>query len=70
MYMLAKYTSRWPFYRVAAMLCNPRHWSLVNEVVNPSKDRKLTEIASRHGIDQTDFERVSRQLRRLWPLFL
>lgn len=59
----------WPFYKVAAMLCNVRHWSLVNEVVNPSKYRKLAEVAFRHEIGQTDFERVSRELRRVWPLF-
>lgn len=68
MYMLAKYTSRWSFYKVAAVLCNSRHWKLVNEVVNPSKDRKLNEVAFRHDIDQTDFQRVSRQLRRIGPL--
>lgn len=69
MYMLAKYTSLWSFYKVAALLCNVRHWNLVNEVVNPSKDRKLAEVASRHEIDQSDFERVSRKLRLVWPLF-
>lgn len=44
MYMLAKYTSRWSFYKVAALLCNARHWNLVNEVVNPRKYCKLTEV--------------------------
>ncbi|KAJ5189987.1 hypothetical protein N7491_007972 [Penicillium cf. griseofulvum] len=45
------------------------HWNLVHEVVNPSKDHKLIEVASRHAIDQKDFQRVIRQLRRIWPLF-
>ncbi|EKV06529.1 hypothetical protein PDIG_77260 [Penicillium digitatum PHI26] len=68
MYMLAKYTSRWSFFKVAAFFCNARHWNLVNEVVNPSKDHKLREVASRHEIDQKDFHRVSCRLRRIWPL--
>ncbi|KAJ5953023.1 uncharacterized protein N7479_011436 [Penicillium vulpinum] len=67
-YMLAKYTSRWSFFKVAALFCNARHWNLVHEVVNPSKDHKLTEVALRHEIDQKDFQRVSRQLKRIWPL--
>lgn len=69
MYMLAKYTSRWSFFKVAALLCNARHWNLVHEVVNPGKDHKLTEVASRHMIDEKTFQRVSGQLRRIWPLF-
>jgi hypothetical protein len=69
LYMLAKYTSRWSFFRVVALFCNAQHWNLVHEVVNPSKDHKLIDVASRHAIDQKDFQRVSRQLRRIWPLF-
>jgi DNA-binding IscR family transcriptional regulator len=38
-------------------------------VVNPDKDHKLTEVASRHGINEKVFQRVSHQLRRVWPLF-
>ena len=68
MYMLAKYTSRWSFFKAAALFCNARDWKLVHEVVNPSKDHKLTEVASRHEIDQKDFHRVSCRLRRIWPL--
>ena len=67
-YMLAKYTSRWKFYRVAARLCRAPQYSLVREVVNPAKDHKLDEVASRHQIDRAQFKRVSRQLRRVWPL--
>jgi hypothetical protein len=37
-------------------------------VVNPSKDDKLDEVAFRHQIDPVKFQRVSRQLRRVWPL--
>ncbi|CAG8902664.1 unnamed protein product [Penicillium egyptiacum] len=69
MYMLAKYTSRWSFFKAAALFSNARHWNLVHEVVNPGKDHKLTEVASRHEINGKDFRRVSRQLRRIWPLF-
>lgn len=67
-YMLAKYTLRWKFYRVTAVLCRAPHQGLVCEVVNPAKDHKLEEVASRHGIDPAAFKRVGRQLRRFWPL--
>ena len=67
-YMLAKYTSRWKFYRVAARLCRAPQYNLVREVVNPAKDHKLDEVASRHQIDRAQFKRVCRQLRRVWPL--
>jgi len=67
-YMLAKYTLCWKFYRTIVMLCNVPHYDLVREVVNPSKDHKLDEAASRHQIDPVEFKRVDRQLRRVWPL--
>jgi hypothetical protein len=67
-YMLAKYTLRWTFYRTLAILCNAPHYSVVCEVVNPSKDSKLHEVAARHQIDTAKFQRVGRQLRRVWPL--
>jgi hypothetical protein len=44
------------------------HYDLVREVVNPSKDHKLDEVASRYQIDPVEFKRVGRQLRRVWPL--
>ncbi|KAI1807830.1 hypothetical protein F4811DRAFT_549593 [Daldinia bambusicola] len=37
-YMLAKYTSRWAFYRVAAFLCGAPGRGVVREVANPAKD--------------------------------
>ncbi|EHK96032.1 hypothetical protein M7I_8286 [Glarea lozoyensis 74030] len=60
----SKYTSRWKFYRTAAMLCNAPNYDLVREVVNPSKDHKLKEVASRYQINPVEFGRVARQLRR------
>lgn len=68
-YMLAKYTSRWKFYRVAAMLCRAPQYNKMREVVNPIRDLNLDEVASRHRIDRAQFKRVSRRLRRVWPLF-
>jgi hypothetical protein len=68
MYMLAKYTLRWEFYRTAAMLCDAPRYDLVCEVVNPSKDSKLDEVASRHHIDPVEFKRIGRRLRQVWPL--
>ncbi|CAZ84861.1 unnamed protein product [Tuber melanosporum] len=66
-YMLAKYTLRWKFYRTAAILCNAP-CDKVREVINPRKDHKLDEVASRYQIDPVEFRRVGRQLRRVWPL--
>ena len=67
-YMVAKYTSRWQFYRMAAVLCSVPHYDSVREVVNPGKDSKILEVASRHGINPAQFTRVCRRLRRMWPL--
>lgn len=67
--MLAKFTSRWKFYQTAAYLCNAPRYDLVREVVNPRKDGKLEEVASRHQIDPVRFRRIGRRLRRVWPLF-
>ena len=67
-YMLVKYTSRWKFYRTVATLCNTPHYSQVREVVSPSKDHKLEEVARRYQIDPVNFKRISSRLRRVWPL--
>ncbi|KAL2037606.1 hypothetical protein N7G274_009719 [Stereocaulon virgatum] len=67
-YMLAKFTLRWKFYRTAAVICNAPHYDLVREVVNPNKDQKIEEVASRHQIDAVEFKKVGRQLRQVWPL--
>ncbi|KAI0912382.1 hypothetical protein F4823DRAFT_634378 [Ustulina deusta] len=67
-YMLAKYTSRWAFYRVLALLCKAPSCSTVREVVNPSKDNKLEVVARRHNIDPEKFTSMGRKLRRVWPL--
>ena len=67
-YMLGKFTSRWAFYRVAAYFCGSLHYHTVREVVNPSKDSKLDEVATRHNIDPVKFKRIACRLRRFWPL--
>ena len=72
-YMVAKYTLRWGFYRVAAGCCKGKEGSRwgnwgVREVVNPGKERKLDVVAMRHGIEKEEFRRVARRLRWLWPL--
>lgn len=69
MYMLAKYTSRWYFFKTAALLSNVQHWDTVCEVVNPAKDEKLAEVACRHSLDPQKFQRVSCRLRKVWFLF-
>ncbi|KAJ3760392.1 uracil phosphoribosyltransferase-domain-containing protein [Lentinula raphanica] len=56
-YMLGKYTSRWGFYRTAAILCRAPRCDMVREVVNPGKDSKLHEVALRHQIDPEKFKR-------------
>ncbi|RSM02831.1 hypothetical protein CEP52_007731 [Fusarium oligoseptatum] len=69
-YLLPKYTLRWKFYRLAAYQCGSPNAGFVREVVNPAKDHKLHEVASRHGIDPETFTRVCRRLRYFWPLLL
>ncbi|KAI1750689.1 hypothetical protein F4782DRAFT_541381 [Xylaria castorea] len=68
-YMLAKYTSRWAFYRTLAFLCGAPSHSTVREVVNPTKDHKLETVARRHDIDPEKFKTIGRRLRTVWPLF-
>lgn len=63
--MLAKYTLRWKFYRMAAVLCKDSHHNLMRKVVNPRNDYKLNEVAFRHQIDLVRFQRVCRHLRRI-----
>lgn len=67
LYMVAKYTSRWAFYRTAARLCGSPRSHLVREVVNPAKDDKLDEVASRHNLPN-NFRQVAGRLRNVWPL--
>ncbi len=67
-YMLAKFSSRWGFYRTAAWLCDAPSREAVCEVVNPGKDENLWEVALRHSIDPGRFVRVGGWLRWLWPL--
>ncbi|KAH7139781.1 hypothetical protein B0J13DRAFT_424098, partial [Dactylonectria estremocensis] len=62
-YLLSKYTLRWQFCRVAALLCNRAHLNSMREVVNPAKDHKLYTVARRHGIEPEGFELVCRRLR-------
>ena len=68
LYMLAKYSSRWHFYRTVARLCRAPQLDKVREVINPAKDRKLAEVAVRHHIDPIKFTHIGRRLRRVWPL--
>lgn len=67
-YMISKYTLRWIFYQIAALICGSSRFRQVREVVNPARDSKLREVASRHDIEAVKFERVCRCLRRVWPL--
>ncbi|KAI0173024.1 hypothetical protein GGR52DRAFT_572829 [Hypoxylon sp. FL1284] len=59
-YMLAKFTSRWLFYQVAAFLCQFDYRFTGGEVVNPSKDSKMDQVASRHGLDPVSQVQVDR----------
>ncbi len=68
-YMLAKFTSRWAFYLAAARLSGVENWRTVREVVNPTKDSKLIQVAQRIGVEEERFVRVSKWLRIVWPLF-
>jgi hypothetical protein len=65
-YMMAKLTSRWAFYQTADVLSGAGY--RVREVVDPKKEYKLEQVASRHHIEPMTFKRVARRLRRVWPL--
>ena len=67
-YMLAKYTLRWQFFRTVATLCNVSRYGSIREVVNPAKNHKLEEVASRYQIDPLEFKKISHRLLRVWPL--
>ncbi|KAF2433053.1 hypothetical protein EJ08DRAFT_647781 [Tothia fuscella] len=67
-YMIGKFSSRCMFYRVLAMLSGAPQAHLVREVVNPSKEAKLHEVALRHGVDPAKFIRIGHRLLKVWPL--
>lgn len=67
-YMLGKFTLRWGFYRVAAVVCKGWKGMEVREAVNPRKESKLREVVMRHEIDPDEFVRVGSRLRWMWPL--
>ncbi|KAL4939265.1 hypothetical protein BDV06DRAFT_231136 [Aspergillus oleicola] len=67
-YMLGKFTSRWSFYRVAALCAGKREWRGVREVVNPRKQSKVAEVAGRHGIEKGKFGTVCGQLLWVFPV--
>ena len=66
-YMVLKYSSRWLFYMTAARISASGGATQVREVINPSSDYKLCEVAARHGLGST-FIKTARCLRRVWPL--
>ncbi|KAK7179211.1 uncharacterized protein CC84DRAFT_1234334 [Paraphaeosphaeria sporulosa] len=68
MYMVAKYTLRWKFYRVAGGMCHAPCRESIREVINPDRDHKLLEVALRHDIDPVSFKLAAKRLRRFWPL--
>ncbi|KAH8900232.1 hypothetical protein GQ53DRAFT_741182 [Thozetella sp. PMI_491] len=68
-YMVAKFTSRWGFYRFAAHISAAPDARAVSEVINPAKQHKIREVASRHNIDMDKFASICRYLRHFWPLF-
>ncbi|KAI0163866.1 hypothetical protein GGR57DRAFT_268489 [Xylariaceae sp. FL1272] len=67
-YMMAKFTSRWLFYRTLAFFCGAACYATMREVVNPAKDQKLEQVALRHRIEPDKFIRIGRRLRQVWPL--
>ena len=67
-YMIAKYTSRWGFYRTVAW-ASGGDWRKVREVVNPGKEKKVREVALRNGVEEEKFGKVARRVRLVWPLF-
>lgn len=70
LYMGAKFSARWTFYRIVAFACGARGERLrrVREVVNPAKASKVDEVAERHGLDRVAFRRWAGRVRVFWPL--
>lgn len=70
-YMLAKYSSRWSFYRYCEGKSSSNgKKSIITEVVNPKKDAKIVMVAKRWNIEDVDkFLKVAQKVRRVWPLF-
>lgn len=70
LYMGAKFSARWTFYRIVAFACGARGERLrgVREVVNPAKASKVDEVAERHGLDRVAFRRWAGRVRMFWPL--
>lgn len=66
LYMVGKFSSRWLFYMTASLLLRAPH--AVREVVNPTKNEKLLQVAIRHQVDPVRFTRVCLKLLRIWPL--
>ncbi|KAI6352483.1 hypothetical protein MCOR25_009396 [Pyricularia grisea] len=65
LYMVAKFSLRWTFYRIVAFACGARGDRLrrVREVVNPGKMSKVNEVAGRHGLDREAFARWAGRVR-------
>lgn len=66
-YMIAKFSLRWGFFRSAAFLGQETNYRAVSEVINASKDHKLVQVAVRHRMNP-EFVQICRLLRRFWPL--
>jgi hypothetical protein len=68
LYMLAKYTLRWSFYRMASLLCQRSPRIGIGQVVNPRKDHNLQQVACRHHINPDLFKQTCHRLLRVFPL--
>jgi hypothetical protein len=65
-YMIPKYTGRWLFFRTAGRKLKAQ--TVVREVRNPKKTRKLHLIAEKNGIDAQAFQEVCEKQLKYWPL--
>ncbi|EHA51059.1 hypothetical protein MGG_14838 [Pyricularia oryzae 70-15] len=70
LYMVAKFSLRWAFYRIVAYACGARGRKLkdVREVFNPRKTGKVDEVAGRHGLDPRICRIWAKRVKAFWPL--
>lgn len=66
-YMIAKFSLRWGFFRTAALLSQEKNYRAVCEVINARKNHKLAQVAVRHRMSPK-FVQICHRLRRFWPL--
>lgn len=66
-YMIAKFSLRWLFFRMAALLSQEKNYRAVCEVINPSRNHKLVQVAVRHRMSSTFVRKCMNSEFRIVP---